>query len=187
MAGARRGIGVLIAAGLLGLAALPASASAGYSVSQYQIGPVSIPDGHGAARLDFDLVGPGGGQTVSYVRPRFRISHKRTRQLKLLLKGPDGTTVLLSDHDTRGRRLGRAPCAADPNDVDFTGFYDLGVDGPIGEGSAPYVGDFVPSEPLSAFAGRSIGGDWQLVAKDTEPGKRGRLLCGALSVYYTSS
>ena len=186
MAGRKRGRLAVIIAGLLGLAALPAPAQAGYTDFGYEIGPVAIPDGHGSARLSFDLTAPPTA-SITAVRPNFRINHRRTRQLKLLVKGPDGTTVLLSDHETHGRKLGRDPCAPDPNQLAFTGFWDSGVNGPISAGSPPYTGYFVPHDPLSAYAGANYGGNWQVIVKDTVPGKRGRLLCGAMSIYYTAS
>ena len=186
MAGARRGLSVLIGASLLGLTALPAPAAAGFSAFQYEIGPVPIPDGHGSARIGFDFIAPPGA-SITDARPNFRVNHRRTRQLKLFVKGPDGTKVLLSDHETRGRKLGQDPCAPDPNDLAFTGFWDSGAKGPIGEGSPPYTGYFVPHDPLSVYDGTSYGGHWQVIVRDTEPGKRGRLLCGAMSIFYITS
>lgn len=160
--------------------ALPAGAGAGLTaiLYLYDHDPVAIPNGHGAAKMSFDL--PPSTRMVSSVRPNFRIRHDRTQQLKLLVKGPNGETVLLSDGETRGENLGSGPCGEDPDVVDFTGFADSASEG-LEAGSAPYVGYWLPNEPLSALTGISQEGRWTLIVKDTNPGgEKGKLLCGLI-------
>jgi uncharacterized repeat protein (TIGR01451 family) len=85
--------------------------------------------------------------------------------LTLELIAPDGTTNLLSaNNGLAGQNYGSA-CA----DSQRTTFDDAAAV-PIASGAAPFVGSFIPSKPLSVFAGRTgtnINGIWQLRATDS--------------------
>jgi Proprotein convertase P-domain len=181
-----RPVGGLVAAAAvcgvaLGLA--PAPALAGYTTFQYEVGPVRIPDGHRSARLDFHFIAPPGA-SVTAIRPNFRVKHRRTRQLRLFVKGPDGTRVLLSDHETHGRNLGAGACGADPDGPSFTGFYDDALVS-LADGSPPYSGYYLPHHPLTVFNGETYAGHWSVIIKDTNRrGRPGRLLCGLMSIFY---
>jgi uncharacterized repeat protein (TIGR01451 family) len=85
--------------------------------------------------------------------------------LELELIAPDGTTNLLSaNNGLLGQNYGSA-CG----DSQRTSFDDA-APVPIASGIAPFIGSFMPSQPLSVFAGRSgtnINGVWQLRATDS--------------------
>ena len=158
--------------------ALPGSAAAGLTavVSIYDNEPVPIPNGHGAARMPLAM--SSSTRMVGSASANFRVRHKRTQQLKLLLEGPNDVKVLLSDGLTRGENLGENQCGEDRDAVGFTGFRDSGPS-QILDFSAPYVGHFFPQEPLDPVEGIPPEGDWTLIVKDTNPnGEPGKLLCG---------
>jgi hypothetical protein len=165
-------------------ALLAPTARAGDDAFQYKVGPVRIPDGHGAAKLRFPFTAPPSA-SVTAVRPNFRVRHRQTHQLRLYLKGPDGTTRLLSDRETHGRNLGEDSCGADPNGLGYTGFFD-GASASLDEDAAPYTGYFLPNQPLTVFDGNTFAGSWKLIVRDTKDGKHGKLLCGLIDIQYTT-
>jgi hypothetical protein len=178
----RLGLASLVAGLLLALG--PATAWGGFDTFVYTVGPVAIPDGHGAAKLHFDFTAPPGASITS-ARPNFRVHHRRTGQLRLYVRGPDRTKVLLDDRETHGRNLGELPCGGDPNGLGYTGFWDLAFGGQtLADGSPPYTGYFVPHDPLSVFNGQSYGGRWTVIVKDTQAGTSGELLCGLMDIQY---
>ena len=120
---------------------------------------------------------------VTQVRPNFRVRHGQTHQLKLYLRSPEGTKVLLDDHETHGANLGENPCNPDPEFLGYTGFDDNSLM-PLSSGSAPYSGYFIPHHPLSAVFGENPSGGWKVIAKDTRHLIHGRLLCGFLDLFY---
>jgi hypothetical protein len=94
---------------------LPAIASAGVSEQAvlYSHDPVTIPNGHGAAKMTFTM--DPTERTLGSVDANFRVRHARTQQLRLILKAPNGERVLLSDGDTHGENLGERRCTDDYN------------------------------------------------------------------------
>jgi len=46
---------------------------------------------------------------------------------------------------------------------------------PIGSGTAPFIGSYIPQEPLAAFNGLNPNGIWQLIVVDDAGGDYGRL------------
>lgn len=175
----RAALAVSVLATTIGAAfVLPGSATAGLTavISLYENEAVAIPNGHGAAKMPLAM--SNSSRMVGSVSANFRVRHDRTQQLKLLLKGPNGVKVLLSDGETRGENLGEGHCGDDPDAVDFTGFRASGP-GQLADSSAPYVGYFFPNESLSGLTGIPPEGDWTLIVKDTRSqGDAGKLLCG---------
>ncbi len=175
------GLAVAVAASAVVTAlVLPAGAGAGLAANLllYDHDAIPIPNGHGAAKMSFDV--PPSTKMVGAVRPNFRIKHHRTQQLKLLVKGPSGESVLLSEGETRGENLGSGHCGEDPDLVGYAGFEDSASQG-LEAGSPPFTGYWLPNDPLSALAGDSPQGRWTLIAKDTNPaGEKGKLLCGLI-------
>ena len=53
---------------------------------------------------------------------------------------------------------------------------------PIGDGTAPFRGDFQPSQSLAALVGRAATGAWKLRVEDTGTGDAGSLLSWGLYV-----
>jgi uncharacterized repeat protein (TIGR01451 family) len=85
--------------------------------------------------------------------------------LSLELIAPDGTTcTLTANNGLIGQDYGSA-CGSDSQRTTF----DDAALMPIASGSAPFVGSFQPTQPLSIFAGKSgtnANGIWQLRASD---------------------
>lgn len=160
---------------------LPAAASAGLTevLIRYDHDAITIPNGHGAAKMTFN-VPPPNNRLVGSVSANFRVRHERTQQLKLVLKAPNGDRVLLSDGATHGQNLGDGQCTDDYNHAGYTGFRDTSS-APLATGSPPYTGYWQPAEPLSSLTGISPVGDWTLIVQDTrDAGDPGKLLCGLL-------
>jgi hypothetical protein len=181
-------VGIRTGAAAVALAAaalVPAAAWAGDSTFQYEVGPVPIPDGHGSAKLSFHFIAPPTAN-ITAVRPNFRVRHRQTHQLELFVKGPDGTKRRLSDHQTHGRNLGEDACGADPNGLSFTGFWSDPLADPLDAGSAPYSGYYLPDQSLTVFNGDTFAGTWKIIVKDTRAGRHGKLLCGLMSIFYTT-
>ena len=179
--------GIVVALAVAGSLVFAAAASA--ALVTYRFGDKPIPNGHRAAKLKFDLDLPD--PAVTDVDALVRVTHRKTQQLSLALKGPDGTKVKLSKHDTHGRNLGKKQCLSDPQSStqfpDFMAFDDEGD--PLSAGSAPYeggrsppytFGSFQPRQPLSAFDGGSPDGKWTVIVKDTKPGAHGVFECARL-------
>jgi subtilisin-like proprotein convertase family protein len=164
------------------LVVIAPSAASAAETTAYAEGPVAIPDGHGSARLVMHVSLPAG-QTVTQVRPNFRVRHPRTHQLKLYLKSPEGTRVLLDDQETHGANFGEHACDPNPDLLSYMGFDDNSGT-PLSSGSAPYSGYFIPHDPLSAVVGEDPSGGWRVIAKDTRHHRHGSLLCGFLDLYY---
>jgi hypothetical protein len=149
----------------------------------YRKGPVAIPDGKGSAALTFNAAPAPAGELVFSPSSYFRVRHKRTRDLVLLLKAPNGEVRKLSNRDTRGRHLGSGACGAtsDPSTL-YTGFSPESSD-PVTESSAPYVGLWSPARSLTGIIGIEPQGQWKLIARDVKDGRRGKLLCGILDIF----
>ena len=140
-------------------------------------GPMAIPD-PGTARSAM-RVAPSGSATA--VAVEVRLDHLWMADLGLWLEGPDGTRVrLVSDDVLLGVGLGTGECGVD---AAWTRFAD-DASRSIRKGTAPYVDTFRPEEPLAAFQGRSIAGDWTLVVTDTLSEDAGTLSCWGLKLDY---
>ena len=85
--------------------------------------------------------------------------------LTLELIAPDGSTNLLSaNNGLAGQNYGSA-CGDSQRTM-----FDDAAPVPIASGAAPFVGSFMPTQPLSVFTGRTgtnINGLWQLRATDS--------------------
>lgn len=161
------------------LTAAPASAGLGAVLLLYKKGPVAIPNGSGAARLKFPMTAENTGAASAGVR----IRHPRTQQLDISLKSPNGAVADLTRGDTRGENLGAHACpdGRDPAGVDFTRFSDNASED-IENGTAPYVGTFLPRQPLAPLGGALPEGRWTLIVRDTGGRAQGKLLCGLVQV-----
>lgn len=100
------------------------------------------------------------GDILDEVDVLVSINHPNTSQLTLVLAGPDGTRVFLSDG------VGVAG-------ANFLGtiFSDSAVTN-LDAGTAPYTGLHRPDEPLAAFAGKSgaaVNGVWRLEVVNNGP------------------
>ncbi|MGD8440382.1 MAG: C25 family cysteine peptidase [Holophagae bacterium] len=115
--------------------------------------PIAIPDNNatGASSVitvvsDYDVVD---------VDLLVNITHTWDGDLALSLIGPDGTTVLLSDHHG----------SSGDNYTDT--HFDDDASTSIGSGSPPFTGSFQPDQPLAALNGQPAAGDWTFKVVDT--------------------
>ena len=100
------------------------------------------------------------------------ISHTRTGELKLILRGPDATSVMLSDRN-----------GGDGDNYTNTVFDDQ-ADQSINTGIPPFNGRFRPEFPLSTFNGKPAAGSWQLRINDGGLGNSGTLNSWCLQLLY---
>jgi subtilisin-like proprotein convertase family protein len=114
-------------------------------LSAYGGAAVSIPDGTGSATVTTTTSGFTGA--LGTVHVSVQIDHSDPSQLRLTLIGPDGTSVLLSDHTGSAEH----PINA------FYGLTDA------------------PAQSLDAFSGKTANGVWTLRVEDTVPGVTGTI------------
>jgi subtilisin-like proprotein convertase family protein len=118
-------------------------------------------------------VPPGG--TVVDVDVRIRANHTFDGDLSIAMLGPDGvTTVSLAENRGGGGDnfgTGATDCSGTKT------VFDDEAGTPIGAGSAPFAGSFMPETALSAFDGLPSGGDWTLTIVDEVGGDSGFLYC----------
>jgi subtilisin-like proprotein convertase family protein len=82
------------------------------------------------------------------------ITHTKTGELRLILKGPDDTAIMLSDRN-----------GGEGDNYTNTQFDDQ-AEQSITEGSAPFSGRFRPQFALSAYNGKPMAGTWQIRVND---------------------
>jgi subtilisin family serine protease len=116
--------------------------------------PVAIPDGSGSGSSSVTVSGLGN---VSDLRVVVEIDHPDPQQLRVSLRGPDGTSILLRDQ---------------------TGQHEHPI-------NAVYGLTEVPLDPLSTFAGKPGSGAWTLTVEDRVadiPSSSGRIVSYAISI-----
>lgn len=116
----------------------------------------------------FTVSGFQPGHRIVDVNINIDMVHSWVEDLTLWLIDPSDTVVQLFD----GRVLPGAPPQFD--NFDNTYFTDEAVDA-IGDGSAPYNGDYRPLQALSAFKDKNPNGFWRLIVYDHYYGDYGYL------------
>lgn len=114
--------------------------------------PVVIPDGNPAgtkSSIEVDSV-----TLISDLNVTVNITHTWVSDLTIILIGPDGTEVLLSQQN-----------GGNGDNYSGTVFDDAAAD-PITGGSAPFTGTFSPEGDLSNFNGLIAAGEWELFVSD---------------------
>lgn len=106
------------------------------------------------------------------INVRLDITHTRTGELRLLLKGPDNTTIILSDRN-----------GEDGDNYANTVFDDQAFT-TITEGTPPYTGQYRPQFALDAFTGKPVSGTWQLRINDGGGGNTGTLNSWCVQLLY---
>lgn len=113
--------------------------------------------------IEGDIFGDGIKQVTAVITAALDISdlnvvvnitHGWDSDLSLRLRGPDGTTVTLSN-----RRGGNG------NNYTDTVFDDEATR-TIASGTPPFTGSYRPETPLSAFDGKTTNGTWILEIQD---------------------
>jgi uncharacterized repeat protein (TIGR01451 family) len=154
--------------------------SAGVPKGFDSTGPVVIPDA--------DPIGTNSTITVSNLVSAVRkvtvslyLTHTFDSDIYFELIGPDGTTVLLADHNGAGGNNYGASCAPEV----FRTTFDDDSQSPIAGGSPPFVGVFKPQAPVSAFvgkAGTNANGNWKLHVVDDVGQDVGIVQCWSLHI-----
>ncbi|GEM_PF-844581 len=94
------------------------------------------------------------GLRVEKISVTVNIDHTWDSDLKVSLKSPEGTSVVLANK--RG------------NDGDgFRTTFTDDADTPIGQGQSPFAGQFQPEENLNNFKHQAARGIWTLIVEDT--------------------
>jgi subtilisin-like proprotein convertase family protein len=140
-------------------------------------GAVPIPDGlpgggNGpAATSTIVVTGVAGSDKI---RVSAEIDHSWDGDLQAELVGPDGTTVVLLFDDVGGSgdNFG-TDCPADGNDT----VLDDDATTDIEDGVAPFVGTFIPMEPLSGLNSQDPNGTWTLRVFDDFAADTGTINC----------
>ena len=108
------------------------------------------------------------------VAVRVSIAHSYVGDLRLGLRSPLGTTVLLLDRP--GDPAVPGGCDNDDMNVTFSDSATLNLE-PYCAGSRPwYEGEALPTQPLALFAGERSAGTWHLIAQDLASGDLGTIL-----------
>jgi uncharacterized repeat protein (TIGR01451 family) len=109
------------------------------------------------------------------------ITHTFDADLLIQLISPDGTTNTLSaNHGSFGQNYGFS-CSPDPARTIF----DDSATTPISFATAPFVGTFLPDQPLSIFAGKAgtnLNGIWLLRVQDVAPLDVGTIQCWSMTL-----
>jgi subtilisin-like proprotein convertase family protein len=120
---------------------------------------------------------PSPGEVLDDVNVSLRMDHTAVGDLQLALRHPDGTEVILADHEGGNNPdFGTGTCGVDAVPT----VLDDQAGTAIAASDAPFAGSFRPDELLSAFAGKSPGGLWTLRVSDAYDGDSGTLHCWSL-------
>ncbi len=104
------------------------------------------------------------------------ITHTFVGDLDLQLIAPDATAISLAVSRDDNKANYGSGCAPGQ----YTVFSDSGA-GPL-SGPAPYIGTFKPAQALSALAGKTANGTWNLRIQDQGPTDTGNFVCATLLV-----
>ncbi len=118
---------------------------------------------------EIEITSPGD---ILDLNVKVDISHTRTGELRLILKGEDDTAVMLSDRN------------GGEGDHYTNTIFDDQADVPVSEAQAPFTGRYMPEMPLSAFNGKPLAGNWQLRINDGGSGNSGTLNNWCLQFLY---
>ena len=135
--------------------------------------PRSIPD---LGQVTSSLTVSGLGGAIADINVTLRITHTYVGDLAATLIGPGGVTVRLFNHPGGANNFG-------DNFTNTT--LDDEASTPIGQGTAPYNGSFIPDEPLSRFRDRLPNGTWQLRINDDAGQDIGTLHSWSVSITST--
>jgi hypothetical protein len=131
--------------------------------------PMAIPDS-GTASSAMDVT---TDVTLTDVRVRAVIDHPHVGHLRLRLRSPAGTTVLLMDRP--GDLIVPGGCDGDDMDITFTDASAFDPESTCTGATPWYAGLARPVAPLSTFAGESTLGTWTLLVSDVTTGSVGTL------------
>lgn len=143
-------------------------------------GAVAIPDLNSAGTNSVITVS-GIASAVNKVTVSMYLPHTFVSDLYFELVGPDGTTVMLSDHNGGSGNNFGVNCEPENFRTTFDDDASLLVTG----GGAPFVGSFKPEESLAAFVGKvgtNVNGNWTLHVVDDVGFDIGTVECWSLFI-----
>ena len=150
--------------------------------------PVRFDNSTPAFIRDNDATGTNSFITVSNITSAVNkitvsmfLTHTFDSDLYFELTSPDGTTIMLSDHNGGGGDNFGASCAPD----NFRTTFDDDAPGSITAGNPPFVGSFQPQQPLSVFIGKfgtNVNGLWKMHVVDDVGIDVGFLQCWSLNI-----
>ena len=100
---------------------------------------------------------------IADLRVTVLLSYPHMSDLVIRLTGPDGTSVLLSNHD-----------GGSGNNLVSAVFSDA-ASTTLNQSKGPFTGSYRPDNPLSVFDGKDARGTWTFTVQDTTPGTSGML------------
>ncbi len=145
----------------------------------------TVSDAPGVAIPDSDPTGVTAtinvtdSQTITDLNVDLDINHTWTGDLQITLTSPAGTAVTIFDGGADG-------CSADDLIVLMDDESANPLDcNPNGDGNAFPLGDYMPSNALSAFDGEDTAGTWTLFIEDTVGGDTGVLNAWGITYEYS--
>lgn len=141
--------------------------------------PMPIPD-NDPAGVDSSIQVSGINSSINSVTVSVYTTHSFISDLSIQLVGPDGTRIYLANQNGgTGANFG-TNCSSSGQTV-----FDDAASGSIESGTAPFVGSFRPSQPLSTFVGKTgsaVNGTWKLHYVDNSAGDVGTLQCWSMAI-----
>ena len=131
--------------------------------------PVAIPDVANVTST-LTITGIAAGQVIDDATVNLTIAHTKDSDLQITLVAPDGTRIILVNHEG----------GSGQNFTNTT--LDDAALLPIADGEAPFTGSFVPEQSLSGLVGKGLNGTWTLDINDTVPLNAGTLLHWSLNL-----
>ena len=152
------------------------STSHSSSVSFSATGPVGIPDNNPTGASLPIVV--SGVPSFTRVMVSVRMTHTWDGDMDVFLVGSDGTTTinLSDDNGGSGDNYG-TDCPAGENDTTFDDNAATSITG----GAAPFVGHFIPEQPLSTMNAQVANGTWTLHIVDDYAGDLGTIQCWTIT------
>lgn len=130
--------------------------------------PIAITDFHNTYdEVEISLPGE-----ILDLNVKLDITHSRTGELKLILNGPDLTSLMLSNLN------------GGEGDNYTNTIFDDAAGQSITDGTAPFTGRFRPEFPLDVFNGKPLSGTWQIRINDGGSGNTGTLDNWCLQMLY---
>lgn len=160
---------------LIGLVLTVGAGSAEAATKIYSTGPVALTIGETAtAALHVRDRGPVSGVTAAV-----RIDFPRTGDLRLVLRSPAGTSVVLAaNRGGPGRNFGTGKGCGGQLTV-----FDSQSSSPIREGKAPFgESPYRPEQSLARLHGEEAAGRWTLSIENPRQTRAGSLRCWQLTV-----
>jgi subtilisin-like proprotein convertase family protein len=153
----------------------PADAASSTDTVDSADAPKAVPDL--ATTLSTNSISLPGDRFIDDVKVSLRLDHTAVGDLQIALVHPDGTEVVIADHEGfNSPDMGTGNCGAG----EVRTVFDDQASTPVSSGAAPFAGSYRPDNPLSVFRGKRLNGNWRLRLSDQYSNDSGTLLCWGL-------